>query len=71
MKGMMNIFTIVLIVCLGRSSVLGYEDVTLVEYINKHNFVFFKNLIQQAGLTDVLSQTGKEATLLKKKTLLL
>jgi len=46
-----------LVLCIS-GSVLGYDDVTLVEYINTNSFVFFKTLIEQAGLTDVLSKTG-------------
>jgi len=45
-----------LVICFG--SVVAYEDVTLVEYINSHSFVFLQNLIQQAGLEDVLTSTG-------------
>jgi len=40
------------------SATLAYDDVTLVEYISTHSFLYFDNLIRQSGLTDILSQTG-------------
>jgi len=46
-----------LVLC--ASTTLAYDDVTVIEYINTHSYVFFKNLVDQAGLTSVLSATGK------------
>lgn len=52
----MDVKRAILFLCL--SSVLAYEDVTLVEYIDTHSFIYFKNLLAQAGLSGVLSETG-------------
>lgn len=58
----MDLKVTILFVCF--ATVFAYEDVTLVEYINSHSFIFLKNLIQQAGLENVLSQTGKYCILI-------
>lgn len=50
------------IVLFSLSSVLAYEDVTIVEWINTHNFVFLRTLIERVGLKEVLSQTGNNVS---------